>query len=351
MKRLSLIISVLALALPVQAQHRWDRTVWDFGDVSVTDGPLSCTFTLVNEGKEDMYIYEVVSSCGCTGVEWTKSAIKNGGKGVVKATYKNEDGPGAFDKQLTVYLTGEKRPVKLRLRGVVHERAMTLEELFGPSKIGPLGLKSRELKTGNILQGGSAGDEARIANLSSAPMMLSFIAPDNLSLKVEPNPVPAGETAVLKYSVHSVSGVYGRNSYTVLPVINGENASERFEVVAVTRENFAHLSKEERDNAPVVSLSTGTFEFGKVKAGKAVSGSISISNRGKRSLKIYRADSESPALTLTAPEETAPGKSGEITFNLDTAALPKGENVIMISLYTNAPLRPVVNIFVAGVVL
>jgi hypothetical protein len=35
-------------------------------------------------------------------------------------------------------------------------------------------------------------------------------------------------------------------------------------------------------------------------------------------------------------------------FTLDTGALPKGENVIMISLTTNSPLRPVVNLFVAG---
>ena len=131
----------------------FDKTVHDFGDVSVKDGPLSCTFTLTNKGTEPVSIYEVVSSCGCTDVKWTKGTIAPGGTGTISATYKNEDGPLPFDKTLTVYISGVKRPVVLRLRGVVHEKKKSLSELYGAQKLGDFGLKARQYKTGTLKQG------------------------------------------------------------------------------------------------------------------------------------------------------------------------------------------------------
>ena len=121
----------------------WDKTVHDFGDVSVNDGPLVCTFTLTNNGKEPIAIFEVVSSCGCTDVKWTREPIQPGKSGTISATYKNEDGAIPFDKTLTVYVSGVKRPVVLRLRGVVHEKKKSLSELYGAQKLGAFGIKSR----------------------------------------------------------------------------------------------------------------------------------------------------------------------------------------------------------------
>ena len=88
------------LADEPKAVVEWDKTVHDFGDVSVSDGPLSCCFTLTNKGTEAIAIFEVVSSCGCTGVDFPKSKIEPGQSATISATYKNEDGPTAFDKTL-----------------------------------------------------------------------------------------------------------------------------------------------------------------------------------------------------------------------------------------------------------
>jgi len=46
--------------------------------------------------------------------------------------------------------------------------------------------------------------------------------------------------------------------------------------------------------------------------------------------------------------DAAPGKKGSVRVSLDTSSLEKGEAVIMLTLTTNAPLRPIVNLFVAG---
>lgn len=113
---------LLALALLATPAAQFDRTVHDFGEVSVKDGPLSCVFTLSNDGEEDVSILAVVPSCGCTDVQWTREKIPSGGKGTVSVTYANDDGPYPFDKTLTVYLSDVRKPVILHIRGVVKKQ-------------------------------------------------------------------------------------------------------------------------------------------------------------------------------------------------------------------------------------
>ena len=217
----------------------FDKTVHDFGDVSVTDGPLSCTFTVTNKGSEPISVYEVVSSCGCTDVKWTKGALNPGESGTVSATYKNQDGPLPFDKTLTVYISGLKRPVVLRLRGVVHEKKKSLSELYGAQKLGDFGLKARQFKTGTLKQGLTVSETAPVANLGKKPLQVSWadVSPQ-LTVSVEPNPIPAGSTATLQFTIRADSALYGKTVYSATPVLNGKKASAMF-CRAVTKLSFS----------------------------------------------------------------------------------------------------------------
>ncbi|MCQ2166068.1 MAG: hypothetical protein MJY49_01380 [Bacteroidales bacterium] len=40
----------------------------------------------------------------------------------------------------------------------------------------------------------------------------------------------------------------------------------------------------------------------------------------------------------------------EMTVTLDTKNLPKGEALVIVSLTTNSPQRPIVNLFFAGII-
>ena len=328
----------------------WDKTVHDFGDVSVKDGPLSCTFTVTNNGTEPVTIFEVVSSCGCTDVKWSREKIQPGKSGTVSATYKNEDGPMPFDKTLTVYISGVKKPVILRLRGVVHEKKKSLAELYGAQKLGTFGMKTREFQAGTVRQGLSVSETAQVANLGKAPLKVSFAdVSENLSVSVSPNPIPAGKVATLSMTVQSATGVYGRQTYRATPVLDGRKASAPIEITAWTQENFAAWSDEERSKAALPYFDQSTFNFGVSKDGKPVEVRFTVTNRGKAPLHFFQADADSPALRLKGPmEDVAPGKKATLTFVLEPAQIKKGETVIMISLTSNAPLRPLVNLFVAG---
>ena len=332
-----------------EAVITWDKTVHDFGDVSVSDGPLTCTFTVTNVSNQPVAILEVVSSCGCTDVQWTREPLQPGKSGTISATFKNEDGPTAFDKTLTVYITGVRRPVILRLRGVVHEKKKSLSELYGAQKLGDFGIKTRSLQAGTLRQGLSVSETVTVANLGQKPLQVDFakVSPQ-LSLSVTPNPIPAGTTATLAYTLRADTLLYGRNFYAATPVLNGKEASDALEIGAWTQQNFASWSPEQRADAAVPMFDASTFNFGIVPSGTVVEALFTCTNKGKSLLHFYKADAESPALQPQALPDIAPGQKGSFALTLDTSSLPKGDTVILVSLTTNAPLRPLVNLFVAG---
>ena len=327
-----LFLSILAaLALVQDGNIKWDKTLHDFGDVSVTDGPLTCTYTLTNTGQEPIAIFEVVTSCGCTNVVWTKEPIQPGKTGTVSATYS------------------VKRPVILRMRGVVHEKKKTLSELYGAQKLGAFGIKNRQLKTGNLKQAQKISEQVTVANLGKKPLQVTWTdVSEELTLSVEPNPIPAGSTAKLTYTVSANPEKYGRWQYTATPVLNGQKADGALEITTWTQENFAFLDQATRDKGPIPYFTGSTVNLGTASKGAKLTAEFTCTNRGKSTLHFYKADAESPALTLSgALADIAPAKKGSVRFTLDTSLLETGENVIMVSLTTNSPLRPLVNLFVA----
>ena len=329
----------------------FDKTVHDFGDISINDGPQTCVFTVKNIGKDPIAIYEVVTSCGCTDAQWTREPIQPGKTGTITGTYKNEDGPVPFDKTLTVYIAGVGKPVILRMRGLVHEKKKPLSELFGAVKLGSMGLKSLNYKVSNVLQGESSSDEVKIANLGKQPMKVAFtdVSP-NLTVEVVPATVPAGETAALRFSVKADPALWGKHVYSATPVINGAKASKPITVTALTRGNFASWTPEQRKNAAQCIFDESTVSFGTAQAGAKVKGTFTFTNKGKSPLKFYSLDADTDGLTATLPGEIPAQGKGSIPVTLDTSALPKGETVVMLTLTTNCPARPLINLFLVGLV-
>ena len=327
----------------------FDKTVHDFGDISINDGPQTCVFTVKNIGKDPIAIYEVVTSCGCTDASWTREPLQPGKTGTISGTYKNEDGPVPFDKTLTVYIAGVSKPVILRMRGVVHEKKKSVAELYGDVKIGTLGLKSLQYRVPNVLQGESSGEEAKIANLGKQPLKVTFadVSP-NLSVEVSPATIPAGETAALRFTVKADPKIWGQHVYKATPVLNGKKADKALSFTALTRGNFADWTPEQRKNAAQCIFDESTVSFGTVKAGSKVDAEFTFTNKGKSNLKLYSMDSDTQGFSATLPGETAPQKKGSIPVKLDTSKLPKGETVVMLTLTTNCPARPLINLFLVG---
>ena len=383
-KLLATAFLAVSVSLGALAQNRFggrvelDRTVYDFGDIQTSQGPVSCSYTVRNISDKPVTILNVLSSCGCTDVKWTKETIPAGGKGTISATYKNEDGPYPFDKTLTAYFSDIKQPVVLHLRGVVHEKALPIGEMY-PLHFGSLGMRSAELKAGNLTQGQSKSGEVKIANIGKSPIRVAFKdVSEGLKLSVSPETIPADGTATLTYTVTSDRGHWGKCWYYATPTVNGSTAravqavkpeprpergaeaivadpnpeigagKERIGVWTVIKEDFSGLTREQRAAAANPMFSSSTFTFGQVKAGTKVEAVFEGSNIGKSELVIYKADSDSRRLTATQLPRIKAGGKGTVKAVLDTKGMPSGEVLVILTLTTNSPLRPIVNLYVTG---
>lgn len=358
-KILSALIIFLSLAFLAEAQEKlgngivFDKMVHNFGDVLLDSGPVSCTFTLENKGEKAVVIYNVSTTCGCTDVEWTREPIRPGGKGKIDVTYSNDEGPYPFDKSITVYMSDEKKPAILKLRGVSNEKERPLGEQY-PVHYGALGMKESMIKCGNLEQGGSKSEAFLVANLSSAPMNLTFKdVSDNLSLKVSSNPIPAGGTAEVVVTVKADRSMWGKNTYWATPLINGKSytnaeGSSKFGVWAFTKENFSTLTDEQKKNGPLPRFESSTYSFGKVKVGTEIHAVYEFKNEGKSDFCVYKVDADACCYSHSTIPVAAPGETVSFRVHVDTKDMKKGESLTIVTLTTNSPTRPIVNLFVAG---
>ena len=87
----------------------------DLGDFS-WDKRKEVEVVVSNVGKIPLVINDVISSCGCTTVEYAKEPIRPGESIVLKINYKAEH-PEHFNKTITMYCNAEGVPLKLRISG------------------------------------------------------------------------------------------------------------------------------------------------------------------------------------------------------------------------------------------
>ncbi len=337
---------------------RFDRKVHDFGDVLIAEGPVSCIFTFTNIGKAPLVIHNVISSCGCTIPEWTREPVKPGATGTIQATFSNDQGPYPFDKTLTVYVgvgsSSLDRPVLLRLRGVSHEQKKDLDELF-TTHIGNLGLRKTEVSIGYIDQGVVKSDQMQVANLSKGELTVATASvTPGLTVTVTPNPIPARSMARLTYTVNPAEmgrTAWGRQQYDVTFRLNGRDYSDKLSVSGVIKDNFEKLSKEDIERAGIPVVDRSYFEFGEVKKGATVNATYSIRNKGKNPLTIHHIDGRGNAAEIQTklPLTIKPGGKAEVKIKLDTVALDyQGEVIEVLTVITDAPSKPILNLFITG---
>ena len=168
-------------------------------------------------------------------------------------------------------------------RGVVHEKKKTLSELYGAQKLGAFGIKNRQLKTGNLKQDQKISEQVTVANLGKKPLQVTWTnVSEELTLSVEPNPIPAGSTAKLTYTVSANPEKYGRWQYTATPVLNGQKADGALEITTWTQENFAFLDQATRDKGPIPYFTGSTVNLGTASKGAKLTAEFTCTNRGKK---------------------------------------------------------------------
>ena len=63
---------------------------------------------------------------------------------------------------------------------------------------------------------------------------------------------------------------------------------------------------------------------------------------------IYKADTDWPKANVALPGNVKSGYKGTVSVNVDTSDMPEGEMLVTMTLTTNSPTRPIVNLFLTG---
>lgn len=345
----AIALTFCSLVYSQQTNLKFNKTVHDFGDIMINSGSHACSFTFKNISDQPVVIQTVISSCGCAKSTWTKKPIMPGETGKIDVAFLNDQGPYPFDKSLTVYITGEPRPVILRLKGVVHEKMKSLSELF-PENYNGISFRKSYIDFGNIAKDNVYTQTVEVANTSKNSVELAF---SNLAkgLSVKPNKIiiAAGKKTELSFTIDTHnSNQWGKTFYNNHILVDGKKVTNKeFKIFASLRDNFTTLSKEDKDNAPLPMTSSSSFDFGEIKQGNEIKRSFKVRNLGQRNLLIHKVESEYSNISSQHPAQIEPGKTGIIEITVDTKQ-EIGERTYLISIISNSPSRPVMNLIITG---
>ena len=92
-----------------------NSTVIDFGSF-LKEEKQERSFILTNTGNGLLVIQDIVTSCGCTKVEYSKEPVRPGETLEVKVIYEAEQAEH-FNKTVTVYCNAKNSPLRLAVKG------------------------------------------------------------------------------------------------------------------------------------------------------------------------------------------------------------------------------------------
>lgn len=74
---LAMIVGITTAAM-AQAEIKFDKLTYDFGDFSENDPVQTAKFTFTNVGDKPLIINQAIASCGCTVPKYSKEPIAPG---------------------------------------------------------------------------------------------------------------------------------------------------------------------------------------------------------------------------------------------------------------------------------
>ena len=95
-----------------------NRMVMDLGSFPKSE-KQETNFVLTNTGRGLLVIQDIITSCGCTKVEYSKEPVRPGGTLEVKVIYEAEKAEH-FNKTVTVYCNTKDSPLRLTVKGTAH---------------------------------------------------------------------------------------------------------------------------------------------------------------------------------------------------------------------------------------
>ena len=349
---------MMALSVVAQPQVTWLEKQHDFGVFKEENGKVSCQMRAVNTGTEPLIIIKTQVGCGCTAINYNEDAIQPGDTATVIITYNPSGRPGQFTKEALIFTNTVPKRSVLEITGNVIPTDATLDKQY-PLQSGALRISQKNIPFGELTKGKNRTLYLSAYNASTDTIVVSVKGrKEHIRPSLVPDTVPPARVTAL--TVHYLPGhapQWGLNTDTLTlvnhPLGSALESSADVYVMAQVMENFGELSEQQRRNAPVVAVDCDDrLDFGTMTAGKTVTRTFKVTNKGKDQLIIRRLwVPEDEDITIKVDRtEVKRSKSATVTVTVDTTHTQGELFNVPLTLLCNDPESPRLTIRLVGII-
>ncbi len=337
-----LMVCCLLVLLPfgVAAQKLIaQKTVVDVGPTGFRQ-PITAVFEFRNRSIRRLKIEAVDPDCNCTVVDYPKGVVRMGERFQIRMTYDARQ-LGHFDHQAAIISNGTKKPVYIRMKGVVLADYVDLSRNY-PIEVGTLRTDRNELEFDNVNKGDHPIQQIQVYNNSGQPCRPNLMhLPSYLSATVVPETVAPRGTATISVALQSEKvGDFGLTQSSIYLAANpGDKATagNRIGVSTVLLPPKEHTSPGHGGLTPRLYLAKEQVEV--AMAGKTKKSTvIAISNSGRGDLKISSIQLFTVGLRVSLNKRTLrPGEAAHLKVTVLRDELKKARTQPRILMITNDP--------------
>lgn len=339
----------LIIALGVQAQRIvFEKNLVNAGS-TLWKRPVTAVFKFTNKDREPLFIREVDAGCGCLKPEWPTNSMTKGEGGEIRITYDAKL-LGHFDRYIDVYTNASDKPVRIRMKALVHNGELkTIEDIF-PYRIEDILLSTNNVEFTDVNAGDSTTVEIEILNQSKdvyTPQLMHL--PEYLNATYTPTMIARGRRGKIALTLHSEKlPDLGLNQTSIyLARFSGDKVGTDNEiVVSAVQLPDLHFA-EQFTKKPRFHVSATELHMGKLGKKSKVKGYVKISNKGNGVLKLSKIQAFNQAISVAINKtELQPSEEVKMDIAIDTRFLGMSKTQPRVLIITNDPAHPkeVVNV-------
>ena len=344
MNNKTMILSLLAMAsVDAMAQRITAKNeIVDCGSV-MYETPVTVKFELTNKGSE-LNIDQVRVSCGCTTVDYPRTAIPKGDSFTVTATYDARQ-LGHFEKEVALFCNSSKHPFYLKMKGVVVDE---ISDFTGTCehKIDGMMVDKNDVEFDDVNRGDYPVQLIHIRNNTPetvSPVIMHL--PSYITATVSPTHIAPGKTGVasLKLDSRKLRDLGLTQTSVFLGKKPGEKVSldKEISVSAVLLPDFDNMSETQLANAPKINLSETTLDLGSFGDKSSKSGIIFIENTGRSELDIRSMQMFTSGMSVKLNKsKLKPGEQAKLKITVNKKQLRSARSKPRVLMITNDPTQP-----------
>jgi hypothetical protein len=350
MNRKLMIFALMALPLLSSAQQMTAvNEVIDCGQV-LYKAPVTVAYDIRNVSNKPLTISKVLTSCGCTAVDYPRHAIASHGSAVVRVTYDAKQ-MGTFNKMVRLFGNGSCAPLVLTLKGKVVDEIVDFGGAY-PFTLGQLQTDVNNIEFDDVNRGERPQAKIHVRNNTTQmaqPVLMHL--PNYLSADVSPSRIAPGHAGVATITLNSkLIRDYGLTQTGIyLGFVPGDkvNPDNELTVSAVLLPEFYEQASAAHAPQPEMRLSATKLDLGTFGRKKKLKGQILIQNVGMSRLEIESVQMFTGGLRISLDKsKLKPGQTAKLKVTAVAEQLKKAKSKPRILMITNDPQLPKVTIYI-----